>query len=157
MPRKIAILLCMLALCGLSCTEFSCLDLVRSASGDATYLDRTAQAKLHLRIEEWNENGTFPTGYDDLDTTGYLKEWRFKYSRLYIMFDGNKAHPVTSRSVLEAIAIEWYELYPENRKPRFTLVVRAFKDTESSNTEWGFCKILKDGRAEIHWYATDVY
>lgn len=157
MPRKIAMLLCLVAVCGLSCTEFSCLDLVRSASGDRTYLDRTAQAKLHLRLQEWNENGTFPISEPAFDTTGFLKEWRFKYSKLYITFDGNKAHPVTSRSVMETIALEWYELYPENRKPRFTLVVRAFKDTESSSTEWGFCRILKDGRAEVHWYATDVY
>ena len=156
MPKKIAVVLCLLALCGMSCSELSCFDFTRSESGGDPYTDRTARAKLHLRMEGWNENGTFPVEVKGFDTTGVLKDWRFKYSTLYITFVGNKAHPVDSKYVMEAIANHWYRLYPEDRKPRFALEVRAFKDSEEAGNVWGICKIRKNGEIETQWYATQT-
>lgn len=123
----------------------------------ASKRDREVRAKLEEKLKEWNENGTFPIPEENVETTGNLKEWYFKYNNLYLIFDSTKAHPVTSRGVMEIIAVEWHNLYPENLKPRFILEVYAFKDVKASDSEWGKCKIKKDGSAEVHWYATDVY
>jgi hypothetical protein len=123
----------------------------------ASKLDAEVRDKMEAKIAEWNENG-FPVADPSLveQTKGNLLEWRFKYAKLYLIFNSQKAHPVTSRYVLEAVAMDWYHTYPANIKPRFTLEVRAFHDMESHDNEWGFCKIKRGGNPEVHWYKTDV-
>ena len=121
-------------------------------------LDQEVRDKMEVKLKEWNETG-FPVKDQSLkeSTIGNLKEWNFKYAKLFLVFDTQKAHPVTTRDVLETIGKQWYDTYPGNIKPRFQLEIRAFKDIQSSDAEWGFTKILKDGTPETHWYPTDVY
>jgi len=121
-------------------------------------LDGEVRDKLETKLLDWNENG-FPISDRSAieQTKGNLLEWRFKYAKLFLIFDSQKTQPVIGRMVLEAVALEWYETYPSNIKPRFTMEVRAFHDIDSHDNEWGFCKVKKTGDLETHWYPTDVY
>jgi hypothetical protein len=123
----------------------------------ASRLDQETRDKLDAKLTEWNENGTFPIPETDIKTEGYLKSWKFKYNRLYLVFNSRNAHPVNSRSVMETVAVEWYNTYPANIKPRFILQVFAYIDEQAHENEWGMTKIKKGGTPETHWYATDVY
>jgi len=144
---------------GLTILIFVCALFLFSVTGceGAGKNDREAREKLEATLTEWNTNGTYPISETDVDTTGYLKEWSFKYAKMIIVFDGLKAHPVISRSVLERIAVEWYGSYPENIKPRFKLKVTAYIDAISNDAEWGWTEVDKKGKPETHWYKTDVY
>jgi hypothetical protein len=121
-------------------------------------MDRQVRDELDAKLKDWNQNG-FPIADPSAigQTKANLKEWRFKYAKLFLVFDSQKAHPVMAKMVLEAIAMGWYGGYPANIKPRFILEVRAFHDIESHDNEWGVCKVLRDGSPETHWYPTDVY
>jgi hypothetical protein len=157
MPRIIATLIALLALCMVSCTEFCCLPFVKFNPPSSHRVDKEVRASLDEKLTEWNENGTFPLVDYDFNTTGYLKEWRFKNDKLEIIFDYQKAHPVISRFVTETITTEWYKLYPKDMKPRFILTVYAYVDVVDHSTKWGTCKVKKNGKPKTHWYATDVY
>jgi len=121
-------------------------------------MDRQVREQMDAKLKDWNQNG-FPIVDPSAvaQTKGNLKEWRFKYAKLFLVFDSQKAQPVVARMVLERIATGWYETYPANIKPRFILEVRAFHDIESHDNEWGMCKVKRDGSPETHWYPTDVY
>lgn len=157
MPRIIAILIALSALCMVSCTEFCCLPFVKFNTLRSHRIDKEVQVSLDEKLTEWNENGTFPLADYDINTTGYLKEWHFNHAKLDIIFEYQKAHPVMSRYVMETIAVEWYKLYPEDRKPRFNLAVYAYVEEVSHNTEWGWSEVDKKGKPESHWYRTYIY
>jgi len=163
LSKKIVIILIVSSMCFFSCRTFQLMLLEQAQQHTRTHsasadLDREVVDKLCAKLKDWNENG-FPisdTSAIEL-TKANLKEWRFKYAKLYLVFDGEKAHPVIARMVLERIATEWYSTYTPNMKPRFVLEIRAFDDIESMDTEWGICKVKSDGSLETHWYPTDVY
>lgn len=144
---------------GLTVLLFVCALFLFSAVGceGASKNDREARDKLEATLTEWNANGDYPIPEKDVDTTGYLKEWSFKYAKMNIVFDGSKAHPVMSRSVLEKIAVQWYNSYPANQTPRFKLRVTAYHDAINEDAEWGWTEVDKEGKPETHWYKTDVY
>jgi hypothetical protein len=147
-PRIISIMLVMV-LC------ISILAMVTGCEGSSKR-DKEIRATLDEKIKDWNTNGTFPVAESGWATEGVLKEWEFKYNKLTLIFDSTKAHPVDSRGVMEIIAKEWHDLYPENLKPRFTLVITAFKDAKDGTSEWGKVEVRKDGKHEVHWYATQT-
>jgi hypothetical protein len=111
----------------------------------ASRLDKESRDKLDKKIQEWNTEGNYPTVEPDKKLVGALKEWHFKYAKLFIVLDSQVTDLVDQRYVSETLANEWWKIYPENIKPRFTLEVRAFKDMEEPGNELGFIKILKDG------------
>ena len=76
MPRIIAILIALLALCMVSCTEFCCLPFVKFNPPSSHRIDKEVQVSLDEKLTEWNENGTFPIINDDINIfIGFVFFW----------------------------------------------------------------------------------
>lgn len=124
----------------------------------ANRMDAEVRAKMEDKLAKWNEEGfPIPDKAAIPNTIGNLKSWRFKYAKLFIVYDPQKAHPVDQRAIVETIATEWWKTYPENMKPRFTLEVRGFDAIDDNENESGRTYVNKKGEIETHWYGTDVY